>query len=139
MSTTPLTLATVPGFVDLPDSLLAANKFAMGLFFQRILANAKFGIVRPEVFTAQYKHGDTVDLPTSPVDGYQYQRDELIYLWHYVWSGAVTSASSTDATTGITTTTLTATTPSDRQSGISRPSSTRRRVRFPATSNTGRR
>lgn len=107
-----LTLGTVPGFVDLPDGLIAANQFAMGLFFQRILDNAKFGIVRPEVFVAQYKHGDTVDVPTSPVDGYQYQRDELIYLWHYVWSGGVSSASSTDATTGITTTTLTANTPS---------------------------
>ncbi len=106
-----LTLGTVPGFVDLPDALLAANKYAMGLYFQRILDNAKFGIVRPEVFVAQYKHGDTVNLPTSTVDGYAYERDELIYLWHFVWTGGVTSTSVTDPVTGAVTNTLTANTP----------------------------
>jgi hypothetical protein len=85
-----ITLSQPPGFVDLPDSVLAPEGFALGLHFQRILGNAKFGLVRPEFFQGTYNHGQTVALPVSPVDGYAYERDELVYLWSYLWTGAAT-------------------------------------------------
>jgi|SRR5581483_4661705 len=44
-------------------------------------------MVRPEVFFGVYYHGDTVDLPVSTVDGYQYSRDELCYAWSFYSTG----------------------------------------------------
>jgi hypothetical protein len=76
-----LTLNEVPGFADVADASLAANKPALGLHIARINSNAAFGMVRTEVFQGTYVNGDTVAAPVSPVDGYQYQRDELMYLW----------------------------------------------------------
>lgn len=76
-----IALSTVPGFADLPDATLSANRFSLGVHLQRIYANASFGLVRLEVFNGIYKHGDTVALPTSLVDGYTYSPSELIYMW----------------------------------------------------------
>lgn len=76
-----LTLNKVPGFADLPDSTLDAEKSALGLHLARISQNAAFGMVRLEVFSDVYKHGDEVPLPVSPIDGYGYSRSELMYLW----------------------------------------------------------
>lgn len=47
---------------------------------QDLNRNAKFSILRPEIFSANYTHGQTVALPVSAHDGYNYVRDELIYL-----------------------------------------------------------
>lgn len=91
---TQITLARVPGFADLPDNLLEAEDFAIGLHLQRLLSNVKFGMVRPEFFLATYIHGQTVELPTSPVDGYQYTREELHYLWSYAWTGGTADGGS---------------------------------------------
>jgi hypothetical protein len=76
-----LALTTVPGFNDLSSVPLQANKFSIGVHISAINANASFGLVRLEIFTGVYAHGDTVALPVSPVDGYTYQRSELMYLW----------------------------------------------------------
>ena len=40
-----------------------------------------------EFFQGIYNNGQTVDLPISPVDGYQYSRNELLYLWQVYNSG----------------------------------------------------
>lgn len=77
----PLTLQNVPGFANVPDSALGAENPALAINLNRIALNASFGMVRPEVFTGLYKHGETVLLPVSAVDGYVYQRSELMYLW----------------------------------------------------------
>jgi hypothetical protein len=74
-------LQRVPGFADLPDAVLKAEQPALGLEMARIADNASFAAVRPEIFYGRYKHGDTVNLPVSDVDGYPYQRDELLYVW----------------------------------------------------------
>lgn len=76
-----LTLGTIPGFSDLQNAALAATKTSLGTHFSRISSNAAFGVVRLEVFSGNYAHGQTVVLPQSPVDGYTYTRDELIYMW----------------------------------------------------------
>jgi hypothetical protein len=74
-----LTWATVPGAVDIPDSNLAADQPVTDYSLTKISNNAKFAAVRPETFYGWYKNGDTVQLPTSPVDGYHYTRQELAY------------------------------------------------------------
>lgn len=85
-----LILNRQPGFADQPDSALAAEKFSLGMALAKINQNAEFGMVRMEFFQGIYKHGDTVDLPISPVDGYAYQRNEVNYIWA-VYSSANTS------------------------------------------------
>lgn len=76
-----ITLSTIPGFSDLGTTPLASGKFALGVHLARVNQNASFGLVRTEVFSGLYKHGDTVPVPTSAVDGYTYKRNEMMYLW----------------------------------------------------------
>jgi hypothetical protein len=94
-----ITLKQIPGFADVADSNFAAESFAVGLNFQRVIENAKFGITRPEFFVAKYINGDTVVLPTSVVDGYTYSREELSYVWHFALTGG-TSPANNGAPTG---------------------------------------
>src|SRR5438034_10578802 len=75
------TLSGIPGFTDLSDTVLAENKPALGIHVADISQNAAFGMVRMEFFQAFYKHDDTVILPSSTADGYNYAREELLY--HY--------------------------------------------------------
>jgi len=77
-----LTLQTPPGFADLPNSALAANQPAFAINAAKISENAAFGMVRTEVFNGLYINGDTVALPISPIDGYVYSRNELIYFYN---------------------------------------------------------
>lgn len=86
-------LNQIPGFADVKDTNFAAESYAVGFNFQRVLENAKLGVVRPEMFVGSYIHGDTVALPVSPMDGYTYQRDELCYLWNVVLSGSTAANS----------------------------------------------
>jgi hypothetical protein len=60
---------------------LLQDKPALGVHLNRINQNANFGIVRLEVFSGTYRHGETIPVPTSDVDGYIYNRKELMYLW----------------------------------------------------------
>lgn len=76
-----LILNTPPGFSDQPDASLAAGQYALGGQMAKISGNAALGMCRIEFFQGVYTNGQTVDLPISPVDGYQYQRNELIYIW----------------------------------------------------------
>ena len=76
-----LILNTPPGFADLPDTALTAGTNALGSQIAKISQNAALGMCRIEFFQGVYKNGDTVALPISPVDGYQYARNELIYIW----------------------------------------------------------
>jgi hypothetical protein len=64
------------------------------LSIARSLTNAKFGLVRPEFFNGLYVDGETVALPVSPVDGYTYSRDELVYMWRYAYTGKKDGAAS---------------------------------------------
>ena len=76
-----LTLTSIPGFADIPDSAFAAGQICRGIQLAKISENAEFGMVRFETFQGTYSDGETVELPVSPVDGYQYSREELIYIW----------------------------------------------------------
>ena len=74
-----LTFSTIPGVVDLPDSSLAADQPLTDYSLVKISNNAKFAAVRPETFYGWYKHGESVQPPVSPVDGYVYSPAELEY------------------------------------------------------------
>jgi hypothetical protein len=74
-----MTFAVIPGFVDLPDSAIAADQPLTDYSLAKISNNAKFAAVRPETFYGWYRNGETVQLPASAVDGYVYSRQELEY------------------------------------------------------------
>ena len=76
-----LALQTPPGFSDIDETKLVAGSVLHALKLNQISQNASLGMVRPEFFYGSYLHGDTVIAPVSPVDQYQYQRDELIYIY----------------------------------------------------------
>lgn len=66
---------------------------------QRINKNNKFALARPEFFGPFTKaNGDTISLPTSPIDGYTYSRSELVYMWEF---SDTTPASGTHVRTAI--------------------------------------
>ncbi len=83
-----LTLTSQPGFSEVPDSAFDAGNAASAANLKALNAAAKFAAVRTEQFWGYYKHGETVKLPISPADGYQYSRDELRYSWSVWWTGA---------------------------------------------------
>lgn len=87
-----ITLTEIHGFSDLPDSIFEADNPAFGDMVQAIAENAEFAFARMEVFQGVYADGDTVSLPVSPIDDYQYSQDELIYFY--------TVVASTDRTSG---------------------------------------
>ena len=72
-------MALIPGFVDLPDTAIAADQPLTDYSLTKISDNAKFAAVRPETFYGWYKNGEIVQSPASPVDGYVYARAELEY------------------------------------------------------------
>lgn len=77
-------LSEPPGITEIPSALLAAGAAASGFVMSALKDSAAFGSVVPEFFYGTYGHGQTVALPISSVDGYQYERVELIYIWDTV-------------------------------------------------------
>lgn len=76
-----LTLGTIPGYADLPDLSISHDDPVLGIHINKIVQNASFGMANFEVFSGNYVNGQTVALPISNFDGYQYARSELIYRW----------------------------------------------------------
>lgn len=75
-----LTLASIPGFFDLADTALAAGQPLSDDSIQKISNNAKFAAMRRErIYMGFYQNGDTVGVPKSPGDNYQYSRAEVTY------------------------------------------------------------
>ena len=76
-----LTLSLVPGFFDIADSVLLGGQPLTDDAILKISHNAKFAAVRTEIlFMGFFQPGDTVPVPVSPVDGYQYSRPECMFL-----------------------------------------------------------
>jgi hypothetical protein len=87
-----LSLTSQPGFTELPDSTFDAGNPLTAASLKSLNADAKFGAVRNEQFWGYYRNGETVALPTSPVDGYEYSRAELLYTWSLYWTASAPSA-----------------------------------------------
>jgi hypothetical protein len=76
-----LTMSVIPGFFDIADSALAGGQPLTDDSILKISHNAKFGTVRSElIYMGFYTAGNTVPTPTSPVDGYAYQRSECAFI-----------------------------------------------------------
>jgi len=76
-----LTISAIPGFFDLADSAIAGGQPLTDDSILKISHNAKFGAVRSEIiYMGFYTSGNTVPTPTSPVDGYAYQRSECAFI-----------------------------------------------------------
>jgi hypothetical protein len=80
--TNSLVLTHEPGFSDVSDNNFVAGQLARGFDLIKISENAAFGMARMEFFYGEYSNGQTVNLPVSPIDGYEYQRDECQYIWN---------------------------------------------------------
>lgn len=83
-----LTLTHQPGYSDVDPTVFDAGSTALGMHVARLSDNAALGVCRMEIFEGFYENGQTVALPTSPIDGYAYSRSELIYIWnvHYTFN-----------------------------------------------------
>lgn len=74
-------MSAIPGFFDLADSAIAGGQPLTDDSILKISHNAKFGAVRCEViYMGFYASGNTVPTPSSPVDGYAYQRSECAFI-----------------------------------------------------------
>jgi hypothetical protein len=83
-----LILTSQPGFTEIPDTTFDAGNPVTAADMKAMNAAVKFGVVRTEEFWGFYKHGETVALPVSPADGYEYERAELLYSWGIYSSAA---------------------------------------------------
>lgn len=87
-----LTFSAIPGFFDLADSAIAGNQPLTDDSLQKISHNAKFAAVRCEIiFMGYFTNGDTVPVPSSPVDGYTYSRAEA-QMMGFVYSSRAPAA-----------------------------------------------
>ncbi|KKK48884.1 hypothetical protein LCGC14_3140660, partial [marine sediment metagenome] len=82
-----LTLTSQPGFSEVPDSAFDAGNPVTAANMKSMNAASKFAAVRDEEFWGYYKHGETVQAPLSPADGYAYALEELRYTWSVYWTG----------------------------------------------------
>jgi hypothetical protein len=77
-----LTWAAIPGFFDLDDPVLDPDQPVTDDLLKKMNHNGKAAAVRCEpIYMGFYRHGDTVGTPASPVDGYNYVRSEVMYVW----------------------------------------------------------
>jgi hypothetical protein len=87
-----LTLSAQPGFTEIAEASFNAGATLSATVMKALNADAKFAAVRNEQFWGYYCHGETVQLPVSPADGYEYSREELVYTWSIYWTGSATAA-----------------------------------------------
>lgn len=85
-----LTLSAQPGFTEVPDTTFAAGNAASSSAMTALNDDAKFATVRNEQFFGYYRNGETVALPVSPADGYQYAMSELRFSHSWYWTGSAT-------------------------------------------------
>lgn len=85
-----LTLSAQPGFTEIPDTTFAAGNAASSSAMTALNDDAKFAAVRNEQFYGYYRNGETVVLPVSPADGYEYSMSELRFSHSWYWTGSAT-------------------------------------------------
>lgn len=85
-----LTLSAQPGFTELVDATFDdGNPLSSGVM-KPLNADAKFAAVRNEQFWGYYRNGETIVLPVSAADGYQYSLSELVFAFSWYWTGSAT-------------------------------------------------
>ncbi|MDE2097877.1 MAG: hypothetical protein KGL39_11560 [Patescibacteria group bacterium] len=83
-----LTLESEPGFTEVLDAVLATGMPVTSAVLKALNSAIKFAAVRTEVFFGYYVLGQTVAIPTSLIDGYNYSREECRYVWSVYWTAA---------------------------------------------------
>ncbi len=76
-----ITLSAIPTYVDIPDTDFAVDQPVKASTLTQMAHNAKFAMVRREVFVGLFTNGETVAAPVSPIDGYQYSYAEITFWW----------------------------------------------------------
>lgn len=75
-----LTMAAEPLFTETPEDILVVGQPLRHVAIQALIEDGKFGAVRCEyILEGFFKHGDTVPVSVSPVDGRTYAREEITY------------------------------------------------------------
>lgn len=87
-----LTLTSQPGFTEVTDATFDTGNPVTSAALKSVNADAKFAAVRNEQFWGYYRNGETVMLPVSAADGYEYSRKELLYSWSVYWTGSQLTA-----------------------------------------------
>lgn len=87
-----LTLQSMPGFAEVLLAALGTGLPLTSAVLKALNSTVKFAAVRTEFFYGYYCDGDTVGLPISLIDGYQYAREELRYIGSLYWTGAAKGA-----------------------------------------------
>jgi hypothetical protein len=83
-SATPGTLPLASSFTELDPSFFFPGETLRASTVQKISDNINEAILTPEFFgPTTYKNGDTIPLPTSPVDGYSYSNSEITMIWSW--------------------------------------------------------
>jgi hypothetical protein len=79
------------GFADIPINVFIPGQPLPEGIAAQIAANVREGSRAVEFFgPVNHVNGDTIPLPTSPIDGYEYSRTELAYIWQ--WNDTGTAA-----------------------------------------------
>jgi hypothetical protein len=77
-----LIFASIPAPLDLLDSTFDQGRPLGDNAMKRLNQMAKFGAVRCEIiYVGFFVNGNIVPAPISPVDGYAYSKNEVIYVW----------------------------------------------------------
>lgn len=84
----PLLLTSQPGFTEIADATFDAGAPVTAATMKALNAGAKYAAVAVEFFAVDHKHGETVALPVSPIDGYAYSRSQLRYMWSPKYSAS---------------------------------------------------
>src|SRR5262249_28982140 len=92
-SATPGSLPSSTSFTEIiPDTFFPGQPLEYPTL-NTLKSNIYEAILTPEFFgPTVYANGNTVSLPTSPVDGYTYARSELLYVWS--WSDTTNQSGS---------------------------------------------
>jgi hypothetical protein len=80
--------AVADDFAEISLQTFAPGQTLRASTMKQLSHNVREAAASPELFgPTEYSDGDLVTLPTSPIDGYEYSRDELMYVWDWKTTG----------------------------------------------------
>jgi hypothetical protein len=88
VSVVPLLAAANPTFVEIDSSTFMPGQTLRASTMLTLMKNIRAALLLPEIFgPTSYTDGQTITLPTSPLDGYVYSLAECTFLWDWVNTG----------------------------------------------------
>lgn len=84
--------AVEDSFAELLQDVFMPGETLRASTVKQLNRNTKQAILTPEIFgPTDHVNGDTISLPTSPIDGYTYARNEIFYIWDVKNTGPATN------------------------------------------------